>query len=114
MSDERRIEKILESAIPQDRLLSAKRIPASYKFDALRPYRPYPKLRMKGYVPSFLVKPETTAEISEIIRGAHGCSNSNSRRNNDRHKQDEPDRRNLRGGHVCSSPIGRGFGGLIQ
>jgi FAD/FMN-containing dehydrogenase len=68
LSDHRRLEKTLETAIPEDRLLSAQRIPARYKFDALRPYRPYPKLRMKGYVPSFLVRPETTAEISEIIR----------------------------------------------
>lgn len=44
------------------------RIPAKYRFDALRPYRSYPKLRMKGYVPRFLVRPETTAEISEIVR----------------------------------------------
>ncbi len=34
----------------------------------MRPYRPYPKLRKRGYMPTFLVRPETTDEISEIVR----------------------------------------------
>ena len=59
---------MLGNVVPDDRLLVGQRIPTRYRFDALRPYRPYPKLPMKGYVPSYLVRPETTAEVSAIVR----------------------------------------------
>jgi FAD/FMN-containing dehydrogenase len=62
-----KLRKQLERAIPVDRVLVGDQVPARYRFDALRPYRPYPKLRKQGYPPTILVRPETTEEVSEIV-----------------------------------------------
>jgi FAD/FMN-containing dehydrogenase len=66
--DSRKLQKQLESVIPLDRVLARERIPVQYRFDALRPYRPYPNLRKRGYKPTILVRPETTVEVSEILK----------------------------------------------
>jgi len=71
LSDRWRLGKQLESIVSSDRVFPEDRIAARYRFDALRPYRPYPKLRMRGYTPTFLVEPENTSEVSEIVRIAH-------------------------------------------
>ena len=42
-------------------------VPARYRFDALGPYRPYPGLRLRGYAPTLLVRPETSDEIQAIL-----------------------------------------------
>ena len=66
--ENRRLQKQLESIIPPERVLSQDRIPVQYRFDALRPYRPYPKLRKRGYKPTILVRPENADEVSEIVK----------------------------------------------
>jgi FAD/FMN-containing dehydrogenase len=68
LRDDRKLQKRLGDALSPDRVLVRGRIPPKYRFDALRPYRPYPKLRRQGYLPTFLVRPETQEEVVEIIR----------------------------------------------
>lgn len=70
MRDSRWLQKQLENVVPADRILVTRMIPAKYRFDALRPYRPYPKLRKRGYPPTLLVRPRTTDEVAEIVRVA--------------------------------------------
>ncbi len=70
LRDKKKLQKQLEDTLPFDRLIVRKEIPPKYRFDALRPYRPYPKLRRHGYLPTFLVRPETTEEVSKIVRVA--------------------------------------------
>jgi len=43
-------------------------MPNRYRFDALRPYRPYPGIRTQGYPPTFLVRPESVEEIIQIMK----------------------------------------------
>lgn len=62
------LKKRLEKITSPDRVLFRGKIPAIYRFDALRPYRAYPGLRSSGYLPTFLVRPESNVEVSEIIR----------------------------------------------
>lgn len=68
MLSNRKLQKQIEDIIPRDRVLIREQISSRYRFDALRPYRPYPKLRKRGYVPTFLVRPKTVKEVSEIVR----------------------------------------------
>ncbi len=68
MRDNKRLQQQLERIIPLDRIIVHEKIPSKYRFDALRPYRPYPKLRRHGYLPTLLARPETTKEVSEIVR----------------------------------------------
>ena len=43
-------------------------MPFRYRFDALRPYRPYPGIRTEGYPPTFLVRPESVPEVVQIVK----------------------------------------------
>jgi FAD/FMN-containing dehydrogenase len=70
LPDSKKLEKQLENILPPERIIVRKKVPARYRFDALRPYRPYPKLRRRGYLPTFLVRPETAEEVSKIVRVA--------------------------------------------
>ena len=51
-------------------MIVREKIPDRYRFDALRPYRAYPGLRWQGYTPNVLVKPETPAEVADVLRVA--------------------------------------------
>jgi FAD/FMN-containing dehydrogenase len=62
--------KQLEKTIPSERVLERSEIPPRYRFDALRPYRPYPRLRKQGYLAAVLVRPETVDEVSDVVRVA--------------------------------------------
>ncbi len=73
MPDNKKLQKQLESILTLDRSIVRKKIPSKYCFDALRPYRPYPKLRRHGYLPTFLVRPETAEEVSKIVRVARSA-----------------------------------------
>jgi len=70
LRDRKRLRKELEGVLTSERVLTHTKIPAKYLFDALRPYRPYPGLRNRGYVPTILVRPETDAEVSHVVRVA--------------------------------------------
>lgn len=60
--------KELQKILAPDRVLVRGQIPARYRFDALRPYRAYPKLRPQGYPTTCLVRPETSEEMMEIVK----------------------------------------------
>ncbi len=64
----REIHKQLLEIIPPERLIPGNKMPPRYRFDALRPYRPYPGLRTRGYPPTFLVRPETVHEVVQIVK----------------------------------------------
>jgi FAD/FMN-containing dehydrogenase len=64
----RKVQKELEEALSREHVLASKQIPERYLFDALRPYRPYPRLRKHGYVPTFLVRPKTAQDVSAVVR----------------------------------------------
>jgi FAD/FMN-containing dehydrogenase len=64
----RKVRKKLEEALSSEHVLVSGKIPERYLFDALRPYRPYPRLRKHGYAPSFLVRPKTAEDVSAIVR----------------------------------------------
>jgi len=66
----RAIEKSIKEFLPDGRIIKGPRVPDRYRFDALRPYRPYPKLRKRGYIPSVLVRPQSTEEVLHIVRVA--------------------------------------------
>jgi FAD/FMN-containing dehydrogenase len=68
--DDRELRKRLQGILPSERVIVRDEVPARYRFDALRPYRPYPGLHRRGYAPNFLVRPEIPAEVSDIIRVA--------------------------------------------
>ena len=70
MSDRSRLRKTLVSALEPDRVIVREGIPTKYRFDALRPHRPYPGLRRRGYAPHFLVRPQTTVEVADVLRVA--------------------------------------------
>ncbi len=70
LRDGKKLRKELERFLTSERVFTKTKIPAKYRFDALRPYRPYPRLRKRGYAPTFLVKPETDAQISDVVRVA--------------------------------------------
>ncbi len=63
----RKLLRQFENIIPSDRILVRDRIPPKYRFDALRPYRAYPRLRKNGYAPTILVGPESADEVSKIV-----------------------------------------------
>jgi FAD/FMN-containing dehydrogenase len=62
----RKLQRGLVDVLSPDRVLVGDDISPKYRFDALRPYRPYPNLRKHGYLPSILVRPENTKEVVEI------------------------------------------------
>ena len=64
----REIHKQLLEVIPSERLIAGNKMPVRYRFDALRPYRPYPGIRTQGYPPTFLVRPESVHEVVQIIK----------------------------------------------
>jgi len=66
--DVSRVRRTLQTVLGPDRVITQDEIPAKYWFDALRPYRPYPGLRARGYRPSVLVRPETAMEVAETVR----------------------------------------------
>ena len=68
--DRRKLRKTLQGILPSDRVIVRDAVPAKYRFDALRPYRPYPGLHTRGYPPTFLVRPEVPAEVSSVVRVA--------------------------------------------
>jgi len=68
--DSSRLGRELRSVLEPDRVIVQEEIPAKYRFDALRPYRPYPRLRRRGYAPDVLVRPETAVEVADILRVA--------------------------------------------
>jgi len=70
LSENRKLRKELERTLSADRVIVHEKIPVKYRFDALRPYRPYPKLRRGGYVPTILVRPENDKEVSDLFRVA--------------------------------------------
>lgn len=65
-----KLRKALQDILGVDRVVIRDKVPARFRFDALRPYRAYPGLRMGGYAPTFLLRPESTAEVSSTIRVA--------------------------------------------
>ena len=62
------IHKQLLEIIPSERLIAGNKIAVRYRFDALRPYRPYPGIRTDGYPPTFLVRPESVEEVVHIVK----------------------------------------------
>jgi FAD/FMN-containing dehydrogenase len=62
--------KNLRDVIPDERLVPSSGMPFRYRFDALRPYRPYPGLRKRGYLPLYIIRPESVEEVAEIVRVA--------------------------------------------
>jgi len=68
LTDNHKLLKILENIIPRDRIFLAREIPARYRFDALRPHRPYPKLKVRGYAPDILVRPQSADELAAVVR----------------------------------------------
>ena len=70
MFNRKKLGKELEDCLTSERVFTQTKIPAKYRFDALRPYRPYPRLRMGGYVPTILVRPETDTEVARVVRVA--------------------------------------------
>ena len=68
MVDNSRLSKALRTLLAQERIIARSKVPDRYRFDALRPYRPYPGLRRRGYAPNFLVRPETAAEVAGVLR----------------------------------------------
>src|SRR5271167_1679734 len=64
----REIHKQLLERIPPERLIPGNKISSRYRFDALRPYRPYPGIRTQGYPPTFLVRPESIEEVVQIVK----------------------------------------------
>jgi FAD/FMN-containing dehydrogenase len=65
--NKRKLQKQLTDILSHDRVIVGNDISTKYRFDALRPYRPYPNLRKHGYLPTILVRPENTQEVAEII-----------------------------------------------
>ena len=51
-------------------MIVREKIPSKYRFDALRPYSPYPGLRRRGYRPAVLARPDTAAEAADVLRVA--------------------------------------------
>ena len=70
LSENRKLRKELERTLSPERVIVHGKIPVKYRFDALRPYRPYPKLRKGGYIPTILVRPENDVEVSRLVRVA--------------------------------------------
>jgi FAD/FMN-containing dehydrogenase len=70
LRDSKKLRKELERFLTAERVVIQSEIPAKYRFDALRPYRPYPKLRKRGYPATILVRPETEGEVSDVVRVA--------------------------------------------
>ena len=68
MIDHEKLRKDVGSILPSERVIVRGKISPKYRFDALRPYRPYPGLRKRGYVPAILVRPETVSEVSGLVR----------------------------------------------
>ncbi|HKM75388.1 MAG TPA: FAD-binding oxidoreductase [Candidatus Bathyarchaeia archaeon] len=64
----RELHKQLLEIIPSERLIPGNKMPFRYRFDALRPYRPYPGIRTEGYPPTFLVRPESVPEVVQIVK----------------------------------------------
>ena len=62
------LHKLLSDVIPSKRLIAGPRTPPRFRFDALRPYRPYPGIRKQGYAPTFLVRPDSIAEVVQIVK----------------------------------------------
>ena len=70
MFDTGRLRKALLSVLAEDEIIVREKIPPKYRFDALRPYRPYPGLRRRGYAANFLVRPGSPPEVVDIVRVA--------------------------------------------
>lgn len=70
MVDKHTLTKALRGALAPDRVIIPGKILPKYRFDALRPYRPYPGLRKRGYIPAVLVRPETAREVADVLRVA--------------------------------------------
>ncbi len=68
MITQRKLLEQLQDITSPDRVITREKIPSKYRFDALRPYRAYPKLRRSGYVPWFLVRPRSVEEVSGLVR----------------------------------------------
>ena len=62
------IHKKLLEIITSERVIAGRKMPVRYRFDALRPYRPYPGIRTQGYPPTFLVKPESVEEVVQVVK----------------------------------------------
>src|SRR5208337_4064 len=64
----REIRKQLLEIMRPERLIAGNKMPNRYRFDALRPYRPYPGIRTQGYPATFLVRPESVPEVVQIVK----------------------------------------------
>ena len=65
-----KLRKALQDTLTVDQVIVRRDVPARFRFDALRPYRPYPRLRKAGYAPAFLVRPESVVEVADLVHVA--------------------------------------------